>query len=204
MTVLSISMGYAVSIIFSAGGCWVVASSVRRYRSPGIGGSSDSGPSDVDIAESTRPRAEFGDWVDERSQLRVNAESGRGWHIGVLPLDRRLDRDQPGTVAQPDRRPRSRARRSRRGLGKTRDLGYPRPLSRTRMRALGQDARRDGPGRAEGGSGACQAVKSARKRRPAPQAEENRSSVPRPVPAKAVGADRGRPRAGPHDLRRPG
>lgn len=47
----------------------------------------DRGQSDIDIAESIRPRAEFADWVDERSQLRVNAESGPGWHIGVVCLD---------------------------------------------------------------------------------------------------------------------
>lgn len=40
-----------------------------------------------DIAESTRPRAEFANWVDERSQLPVNAESGPGWHVGVVSLD---------------------------------------------------------------------------------------------------------------------
>ena len=43
-------------------------------------------PVDIDIAECARPRAELTDWADERSQLPTNAESGPGWHLGVLPL----------------------------------------------------------------------------------------------------------------------
>ena len=47
---------------------------------------SDPGPSDFDIAECARPRAELSDWVDERAQLPVDPEWGPGWHLGVLPL----------------------------------------------------------------------------------------------------------------------
>ena len=47
---------------------------------------SDPGPSDIDIAECARPRAELSDWIDERAQLTVDAECGPGWHLGVLPL----------------------------------------------------------------------------------------------------------------------
>ena len=47
---------------------------------------SDPGPSDIDIAECARPRAELSDWADERSQLPADPEWGPGWHLGVLPL----------------------------------------------------------------------------------------------------------------------
>ena len=43
-------------------------------------------PSDIDIAESPRPRAELSDWVDERAELPIDPECGPGWHMGVLPL----------------------------------------------------------------------------------------------------------------------
>ena len=46
----------------------------------------DRGPSDIDIAECARPRAELSDWADERSQLPADPERGPGWHLGVLPL----------------------------------------------------------------------------------------------------------------------
>jgi hypothetical protein len=102
---------------------------------------SDPGPSDIDIAECARPRAEVSDWADERSQLPVDAESGPGWHLGVLPLTDGSTAislvlshyllDGLGVVgALGDA-----------VLGNTRDLGYPPPRSRTRLRAVVQDAR---------------------------------------------------------------
>lgn len=148
----------------------------------------DSGLPDVDIVESTRPRTEFSDWVDERSQLPVNAESGPGWHIGVLPLDdgstaislvlshNLIDGLGLALVIVEG------------AVGKTRDLGYPSPLSRTRMRALGQDVRqtaRDVPNAARA---LVSAVRSARKQTRT-AAEKNRSSVSRPGSAQSVGAD---------------
>ncbi|MUM19296.1 hypothetical protein FZI91_08325 [Mycobacterium sp. CBMA271] len=101
----------------------------------------DPGQSHIDIAERSRPRAAFSDWVDERSQLRIDPESGPGWHLGVLPLDN-------GTTAIS--LVLSHNLIDGLGLalviveavvGKTRDLGYPPPLSRNRLRAFGQDAR---------------------------------------------------------------
>ncbi len=100
----------------------------------------DRGPSDIDFAERPRPRAELGDWADERSQLPVDPEAGPGWHLGVLPL---TDGSTAVTlvashylldglglvVALIDAM-----------LGNTRDLGYPLPRSRTRLRAVVQDA----------------------------------------------------------------
>ncbi|CPZ27564.1 Fatty acyl-AMP ligase FadD28 and polyketide synthase [Mycobacteroides abscessus] len=101
----------------------------------------DHGPADIDIEQRARPRAEFSEWVDERSQLHIDPESGPGWHIGVLPL-------QDGTTAIS--LVLSHNLIDGLGLalviveavlGRTRDLGYPLPLSRRRLRALGQDAR---------------------------------------------------------------
>ncbi|HEY2584704.1 MAG TPA: hypothetical protein VGI81_02940 [Tepidisphaeraceae bacterium] len=102
---------------------------------------SDRGPSDIDIAECARPRAEVSDWADERSQLHVDAEGGPGWHLGVLPL---TDGSTAVSLVL------SHYLLDGLGLvialieaiqGNRRDLGYPPPLSRTRRRALVQDAR---------------------------------------------------------------
>ena len=109
---------------------------------------SDPGPSHIDIAECARPRAELSDWVDERSQLPTDAEWGPSWHLGVLPLTDGSTAvslvashyvvDGLGfAVAVADA-----------VLGNARDLGYPPPRSRTRLRAVVQDARqtaRDAP-----------------------------------------------------------
>jgi hypothetical protein len=108
---------------------------------------SDPG-SDIDIAECARPRAELSDWADERSQLPTDPESGPGWHLGVLPLTDGSTAvslvashyllDGLGLiVALADAI-----------MGNTRDLGYPPPRSRTRLRAVVQDGRqtaRDAP-----------------------------------------------------------
>ena len=108
----------------------------------------DRGPSDIDIAECARPRAELSDWADERSQLPLDPEGGPGWRLGVLPLTDGSTAvslvashyllDGLGLmVALVDAL-----------LGNTRDLGYPPPRSRTRLRAVVQDARqtaRDAP-----------------------------------------------------------
>jgi hypothetical protein len=109
---------------------------------------SDRGPSDIDIAECARPRAQLSDWVDERSQLPTDPVSGPGWHLGVLPL---TDGSTAVTLVA--------SHYLLDGLGfmgaivgalwgNTRDLGYPPPRSRTRLRAVVQDARqtaRDAP-----------------------------------------------------------
>jgi hypothetical protein len=108
----------------------------------------DRGPSDIDIAECARPRAELSDWADERSQLPTDPECGPSWHLGVLPLTDGATAvslvvshyliDGLGlVVALADAL-----------LGNTRDLGYPPPRSRARLRAVVQDARqtaRDAP-----------------------------------------------------------
>jgi hypothetical protein len=139
----------------------------------------DRGPSDIDIAETARSRADFSDWVDERSQTPVNAESGPGWHIGVVPLDdgstgislvlshNLIDGLGLALVI------------IEAALGKTRDLGYPPPLSRTKWRARGQDARetaRDVPNAAKA---LVTSIKLGRE-----QARQKKSeSAPPPLPA---------------------
>ncbi|WP_197517891.1 hypothetical protein [Mycobacterium sp. E796] len=101
----------------------------------------DRGPSEIDIAEAARPRAELSDWADERSQLPVDPEAGPGWHLGVLPL---TDGSTAVTLVA------SHYVLDGIGLliaaieamlGQTRDLGYPPPGSRTRLRAVVEDSR---------------------------------------------------------------
>ena len=107
---------------------------------------SGRGPSDIDIAECARPRAELSDWADERSQLPTDPEGGPGWHIGVLPLTDGSTAvslvishyliDGFGlalTIVDAL-------------LGNTRDLGYPPPRSRTRAARGGSGCPRNSAG----------------------------------------------------------
>jgi len=137
----------------------------------------DRGPSDIDIAECARPRAELSDWADERSQLPIDPESGPGWHLGVLPLTDGSTAvslvlshyliDGLGlavTIADTV-------------LGNTRDLGYPPPRSRTRLRAVVQDARQTARDAPEVARALVAVAKLARRRRH----DTARSPAPRPV-----------------------
>jgi hypothetical protein len=137
----------------------------------------DRGPSDIDIAECARPRAELSDWADERSQLPIDPEWGPGWYLGVLPL---TDGSTAVSLVH--------SHYLIDGLGlaitiadavlsNTRDLGYPPPRSRTRLRAVVQDARQtaqDAPGVARA---LVTAAKLARRRRH----DSARSPAPQPV-----------------------
>jgi hypothetical protein len=99
----------------------------------------DRGPADIDIAERARPRGDVSDWADQRSQVPVDPVVGPTWHLSVLPLEDGstaltlvmthyvLD-GVGGIVAVTDA-----------VLGNVRDLGYPPPRSRTRLRALVED-----------------------------------------------------------------
>jgi hypothetical protein len=142
----------------------------------------------IDIAERARPRADFSDWVDERSQLPIDALTGPGWHLGVLPLEdgstavslvlshNLIDGLGLAFVI------------IEAALGKTRDLGYPLPQSRTRLRAVGQDARvtaRDVP---EVGRALVTAAKLARKQART-KGEGNQAPPSRPVAVNTVGGD---------------
>jgi hypothetical protein len=146
----------------------------------------DRGPSDIDIAECARPRAELSDWIDERSQLPIDAERGPGWHLGVLPLTDGSTAvslvvshyviDGLGlnaTVADAL-------------LGNTRDLGYPLPRSRTRLRAVIQDARQTARDAPEVARALVTAAKLARK-----QARRGHDSarLPAPRPVALRGGD---------------
>jgi hypothetical protein len=101
----------------------------------------DRGPSDIDIAESARPRSELSDWADERSQLPADPERGPGWHLGVLPLTDGSTAvslvashyllDGLGLIVA----------LAEAMMGNARDLGYAQPRSRTRLRAMVQDVR---------------------------------------------------------------
>lgn len=99
------------------------------------------GPADIEIAASTRPRSEVNAWAYERACLPIDPELGPGWHLGVLPLEG--DGAAISLVA-------SHTLVDGLGVceviadaakGRTRDLGYPLPGSRTRRRAVLEDAR---------------------------------------------------------------
>ena len=147
---------------------------------------SDPGPSEIDIAECPRPRAELSDWADERSQLPIDPESGPGWHIGVLPLTDGSTAvslvvshyliDGFGlalTIADAV-------------VGNTRNLGYPPPRSRTRLRAMAQDARQTAQDAPEIARALGAAARLARGRRQVGA----QPPVPRPV-ALGGGGDHG-------------
>ncbi len=96
---------------------------------------------DLDIADTPRPRGEVNAWAYERACLPIDPEFGPGWHLGVLPLD------DGGTAISLVA---SHTLVDGLGLveviadaarGRTRDLGYPGPGSRTRAHAVLEDAR---------------------------------------------------------------
>jgi hypothetical protein len=98
-------------------------------------------PTDIDIAERPRPRAEVTDWADEFAALPVDPEWGPGWRMGVLPLtDGATAITMAGSHCLGD------------GVGALitvveavfgarRDIGYPPPQSRKRFRAAMADLR---------------------------------------------------------------
>jgi hypothetical protein len=137
----------------------------------------DRGPSDIDIAECARPRAELSDWADERSQLPADPVSGPGWHLGVLPL---TDGSTAVSLVA------SHYLLDGLGLivalvealwGNTRDLGYPPPRSRTRLRAVVQDARQTARDAPEAARALVAFAKQARRQRH----DTAPSPAPRPV-----------------------
>jgi hypothetical protein len=99
------------------------------------------GPGDIDIAETPRRRAGVTAWVDERASVPIDPELGPSWHLGVLPIE-----DNGTAVSLVV----SHSVADSLGIclaiadaveGRTPDLGYPPPGSRTRGRALLQDSR---------------------------------------------------------------
>ena len=99
------------------------------------------GPEDLDIADAPRPRAEVSAWLLERACLPLDPEYGPSWHLGALALEdggTAISLVTSHTIVD--------------GLGllqaitdaangRTRNLGYPYPRSRTRARAVLEDAR---------------------------------------------------------------
>jgi hypothetical protein len=103
--------------------------------------SSEEPELDIDIAECARPRAELSEWADERTQLPIDPERGPGWHMGVLPLS-----DGSTAVSIVASHCLADAFGGFATLidavkGNVRDIGYPPPRSRTRLRAAVSDAR---------------------------------------------------------------
>jgi len=106
-------------------------------------------PSDLDVAEQARPRSELGDWLDERAQLPIDPAHGPAWHIGVLPMtDGSTAVSMVVSHCLAD------------GLGALltgleavkrlrRDLGYPAPGARTRLRVAATDLRQTAQGAPE-------------------------------------------------------
>jgi len=100
----------------------------------------DARPSQLDIAERARPRAELADWLDERSQLPIDPESGPGWRLSVVPFTDGTSAvtlvishyvvDGIGAVVAV----------ALASMGETLHLGYPPPRSRSTVRSLAQDA----------------------------------------------------------------
>ncbi len=135
---------------------------------------------DIDIAERARPRAELGDWADERALLPIDPERGPGWHLGVVPL---TDGSTAISVVM------SHALIDGAGgmlaileaiQGNVRDFGYPPAGSRTRWRAMASDARealRDAP---EAARALAAAAKLAFRRRH--DFARARASRPAPIP----------------------
>jgi hypothetical protein len=144
---------------------------------------SDPGPPGIDIADRARPRAEVSDWADERARLPVDPERGAAWHLGVLPLTDGSTAislvvshyliDGIGfavVVAEAI-------------MGNTRDLGYPPPFSRTRLRAVVEDARqtvRDAPE-----MGRAFAVITKQVAKQFRQRDVTKSAAPQPIPFNA-------------------
>jgi hypothetical protein len=121
--------------------------------------------SDIDIAERARPRSELGAWVDERGQTPVDPEWGPSWHLGVAPFtdgSTAISLVASHLVVDGLGLCRAIADAAR---GDTRDLGYPPPRSRSRLRAVCQDAYQTALGTAEVARALFTAAQLGRRRR---------------------------------------
>jgi hypothetical protein len=145
---------------------------------------SSLGPASVlDIAETPRPRAEVGDWADERAQLPVDPEWGPGWHLGVLPMtDGSTAVSLVGSHCLGDGGG-AMLTTFEAVKGNRRDIGYPHPGSRTRRRAMAIDARETIQGLPELVRTLAAAAKIAVRRRP------DRTTSPAARPGATGGAD---------------
>jgi hypothetical protein len=121
--------------------------------------------SDIDIDDGARSRSELSAWADERGQIAVDPESGPSWHLGVAHFTdgstaislvaSHLVVDGLGfCLAIADA-----------VTGNTPDLGYPPPRSRTRLRAVLQDAYQTARGTPEVARALVTAAQMGRRRR---------------------------------------
>ncbi|MFV0495911.1 hypothetical protein [Mycobacterium sp.] len=149
------------------------------------------GPTDIDIARTSLPRAEANAWAYERACEPADPEFGPGWHLGVQPLD-----DGGAAVSLVV----SHTLVDGLGIceviahaarGETRDLGYPPPGARSRRQALLQDARLTVASAPELGRALAAMVRLGLRER-----RELASSVAAAPPAPGP-ASRGRPGDGP-------
>lgn len=141
---------------------------------------SSTGPArDIDVAEEPRPRTELSDWIDERSQVPVDPETGPGWHLGVLLM---TDGSTGVTLVA------SHCLMDGLGLAQTlveaitgsvREFDYPAPNARGRAQAVGQDAREALRGIGAAGRAIVAAVKLSRQRRQEARPEPDRRRAAR-------------------------
>jgi hypothetical protein len=99
------------------------------------------GPEDIEIAATPRSRADFDAWLFERASLPLDPEHGPSWHLGLLPFEdggAAVCLTASHTVVDALAITQAMADAAN---GKTPDLGYPDPCSRTPRRALLEDAR---------------------------------------------------------------
>ena len=146
---------------------------------------SNEPPSELDIAERARPRAELTDWADERVQLPIDPELGPGWHMAVLPL---TDGSTAVSIVISHCLADGLGGLSVAGevvKGNSVDLGYPPAGSRTRRRAIAADARETLRGAREVARALRAAAKMGFRRRH----DLVRSKASRPTPSVRDGAD---------------
>lgn len=123
------------------------------------------GPADVEIAATDRRRDEVWAWADERVQLPIDPQHGPSWHLGVVPLtnggsavslvvSHSIGDAKAINIAIDDA-----------VTGFRRDMGYPPPGSRTRSRAVLEDAQQAARGVPELAKAVASAVRVARSER---------------------------------------
>ena len=138
----------------------------RWVASPGA-------PMDIEMCP-PRDRRELTDWLDERAQLPMDPQWGPGWRIGVLPMtDGSTAITLTGSHALGDGIAAS-TRVVQAVLGMRTDLGYPRPGSRTRTRAVLADLRQAARDLPDAGRAVRELVKLAARRR----TETRRAELP--------------------------
>ncbi len=143
------------------------------------------GRANIDVATSPRPRADLGDWLDERARLYVDPEWGPTWHLGVQPftdgatgvtlVGSHCIADGGGALLTVFEAV----------TGNTRDLGYPAPGSRTRRQAVLSDLRQAGRDLPE----VARTLKLAAKMAVQRKGDIARSRSPQPAATASAGAD---------------